>query len=164
MSKRGQVTIFIILGIIIIVAIVFGISMRKQITKAVTGEETSEALSFTEQSQMVKEHVEDCLKEALVDAKDSMPPVNIAPEEYNDGLTRATKERAVACLNFRQFGGLEIAEQSKDMAVEITRNSKLTAITATAQFELVITQGENTQRYKTFEVSLDNTVPVGEVA
>lgn len=162
MLKRGQVTIFIILGIIIIVAIVFGISMRKQIAAAVTGTETSEALSFTEQTQEVKKHVEDCLKESFIEAKDSMPPLNIAPEENNAALETATKERTIPCLNFRQFGGLDIIENKEEMVVEISRNSKLTAITATAQFELLITQGESNQRFNNFEISLSNFAPVGE--
>ena len=164
MFKRGQITIFIILGIVILIAVVFGIMMRKEIVKAVSSSEEKNAISFSEQSQQVKEHVVDCLEESFKKAKDSMPPANIAPEEYNDALVRATKERMLTCLNFRQFSGFEITEKSKDMAIEIIRNTKLTSTKVISQFELLITQGESNQRFKDFEVSLSNSAPVGEVA
>ncbi|MFH1065404.1 MAG: hypothetical protein V1734_02770 [Nanoarchaeota archaeon] len=163
MFKRGQITLFIILGIVIITVVVFGIMMRKEIVKAVSSSEEKNAISFSEQSAEVKKHVEDCLGDSFKKAKDSMPPANIPPEEYNDALIRATKERMLTCLNFRQFGGVEITEKSKDMAVEIIRTTKLTSTTVIVQFELLIKQGESNQRFKEFEVSLSNSAPVGEV-
>lgn len=164
MQKRGQVTIFVILGIIIIVAIVFGITMKKQIAQTLRGSETAETLSFTEQAQEVKKYVEDCLKESLIDAKDAMLPLNMDPEDYNNQLQRGVKERTIACLNFRQFADVEITDNKDEMTVEISRNSKRTVITAIAKFDVLIKQGENAQRYSTFEVSLTNFAAVGEAA
>ncbi|MDI6737671.1 MAG: hypothetical protein QME12_04090 [Nanoarchaeota archaeon] len=159
MQKRGQVTIFIILGIIIIVAIVFGISMRKQIAKAVAGTETLEALSFTEQSQMVKEHVEDCLKEALVDAvfnsNVGASPGITSFEDYYAQVAILVEDHAERCINLNQFRPL-IIRRVNEMVVAVYGDIKIppTKIAAEAKFKVHIEEGANTASFDTFTVTL----------
>ena len=90
MFKRGQITIFIILGIVILIAVVFGIMMRKEIVKAVSSSEEKNAISFSEQSQQVKAHVEDCLEEALKYTRKLPKFTNsyLPAEQYNSELAK----------------------------------------------------------------------------
>ncbi|MDD4878673.1 MAG: hypothetical protein PHO02_06610 [Candidatus Nanoarchaeia archaeon] len=159
MLKRGQVTIFIILGIIIIAAIVFGISMRKQIAAAVSGTETSDALSFTEQSQMVKEHVEDCLKESLKVSVDSpfFTDRYLPLEQYKSELASLVKENTDNCINFNEFPVLEISKGNK-FDVEIVLNEKMTQITAIAYLDIAMTKGEDKMRFSEFSASLSTVI------
>lgn len=163
MQKRGQVTVFVIIGIVVIAIIAMGIFLRKDIASMVAGRESAESTTFQQQAEEVRQHVKDCLKEALIGAKEAMPSANIAPEDYNAQLAVAVADRAEQCLNFRQFEGLEITSE-RDMAVEIVRNVKLTTVGATVRFKVDIQKGEQSQSYSEFGVSLKNTALVGDVA
>lgn len=159
MLKRGQVTIFIILGIVVVVAVVFGIALRKDIAKAVKGTETKETMSFQEQAGEVKKHVEDCLEKALLDARNQQPALRqyMLPEQYNEELAAAIKQRFEACLGFRQFEGLEITE-GDIIGVETSTNNARTERSAVAHLDVTIKKGSDSASFSEFEASVSNVI------
>ncbi len=67
MSKRGQITIFIILGIVIITAIALFLYLGDFFTKTDVAEENVESF-VSSQIEPSKKVVRDCVKESLIDA------------------------------------------------------------------------------------------------
>jgi hypothetical protein len=67
MSKRGQITVFIILGIVIIAAVGLFLYLGDFFTKTEIEEENSEAF-VASQIEPTKKVVRDCVKESLIDA------------------------------------------------------------------------------------------------
>lgn len=156
MFKRGQITIFIILGIVIIIAVVFGVVMRKEIVKAVSSSEEKEAISFSEQSAEVQKHVEGCLEQSLNDAVfnsrvGSMPSIT-SNEDYYAQIAILVKDKINLCINFEQFSGLLIT-QGEVTDLKVYGNSASpypTKIQADLKMNVNIVKGEESGAYSEF--------------
>jgi hypothetical protein len=157
MFKRGQITIFIILGIVILIAVVFGVVMRKEIVKAVSSSEDKQAISFSEQSAEVKKHVVGCLEESLRDAVfnsriGSMPSI-ASNEDYYAQIAMLVKDKTDACINnFEQFNGLTIT-RGEISGLKVYGNSVVpypTKIQADLKMNVNIAKGEESAAYSEF--------------
>lgn len=156
MFKRGQITIFIILGIVILMAVIFGVVMRKEIVKAVSSSEDKQAISFTEQSAEVEKHVVGCLEESLRDAVfnsriGSMPSI-ASNEDYYAQIAMLVKDKTDACIDFEQFSGLSIT-RGDITDLKVYGNSVVpypTKIQADLKMNINIVNGEESAAYSEF--------------
>ncbi|MBU2637480.1 MAG: hypothetical protein KJ955_00750 [Nanoarchaeota archaeon] len=162
MHKRGQVTIFIILGIVIVIAVVFGIALRKDIAKGVSSLESRLTSSFQDEVDAVQLHVDDCLEKALKDAIYNSPigrARDLTEERYEQQLAAFVKGKANECINFTQFEGLTIA-RSAPLEVEV--DYRITFATADASMRISITKGEDSASLSEFSVKAQLDVPAYE--
>ncbi|MDI6737358.1 MAG: hypothetical protein QME12_02460 [Nanoarchaeota archaeon] len=67
-SRRGQVTIFIIVGIILVAAITMGIVLRKDIAQKIQVVKITQSAALQQEVGRVRPFVEDCLQSAAEDA------------------------------------------------------------------------------------------------
>ncbi len=65
MRKRGQVTIFVIVGVVLVVVIAGGFMLRKEISDAVKGKGIIEDISLSQEMRGLKDDVQYCLEDAL---------------------------------------------------------------------------------------------------
>jgi len=68
MQKRGQITLFIILGIVIVIAIVIGIAFRKSITEKFSELEILKSEQARQMEIGIKAHASSCLKKVTIEA------------------------------------------------------------------------------------------------
>jgi|GEM_PF-2738428 len=159
MLKRGQVTIFIILGIVIVIAVVFGIALRKDIAKVVKGTESREEMSFQEQANEVKKHVDDCLEDALKDAVfnsnvGSSPSIT-SFDDYYAQIAILVEDKVEKCINLNQFRPL-IIRREPEMEVIVYGDAKVppTKIAAEAKFKVNIERDTDTASFESFTATL----------
>ncbi|MDD4878703.1 MAG: hypothetical protein PHO02_06765 [Candidatus Nanoarchaeia archaeon] len=66
--KKGQVTIFIIVGIILVVAITMGIILRKDIAQKIQDVKISQSTALQQEVDLARPFVEDCLQSSAENA------------------------------------------------------------------------------------------------
>ncbi|HII16120.1 MAG TPA: hypothetical protein HA362_07475 [Nanoarchaeota archaeon] len=160
MQKRGQVTIFVILGIILVAAIIVGIVLRKDIVSAVSRSETTTAASFQEQAEEVKAHVEECLTDALKEAVFHSiigSSTSLTQEMYYEQVSLFIKDQLNACIDFTLFPNLYITRGGQT-EVRVYGDSKEppTKIQADLKMRVDITRGED---HASFD-ELTGTIPL----
>ncbi len=150
MDKRGQVTVFIILGIFLLAAVIVGLVISNAFTKGAAEEQFDESASFSKQVDFVQEHVDECVEEKLTEAIPYFANKNIeSVEEYKDAVSTFVKQRMDSCLRFEQFEGLEIdAEDEK--SVKIAMDEKKTLLSALVKFDLTINKEDSSETLSEF--------------
>lgn len=160
MSKRGQVTIFVILGIVILFIVILGYSFRTSIFKTSSETAIKETASFADEVNGVRAQVEDCMESALSEA---IPWFGNTPfksyDEYYTAVGSFVSDRMKACLNVAQFRGLSIDKQN-DPVVTVFADNQKTMITAIAKFDLKITKAESEQTLSEFQAKINLKNPV----
>ena len=146
-KKRGQVTVFIALGVILVAVLAIAIAFRGDIVKIVTESESEDQTNFASQVEEVKKHVEGCLGNALSESVVLLASKKV--EDYDKALADETKLRFSLCINLGLFEELAI----KDLAtpeIEVKRNSDNTVITATMAMPINIEKGGDQQQLTEF--------------
>jgi len=150
MYKRGQVTIFIILGIIIIAAIMVGLILSKSFQKSAAEAQFDESASFSEQVNYVEKHVQDCIEDKLTEAIPYFADKNIETEEkYKESVAHFVNDRLNSCLNLNQFEGLDIT-QDKERGVIVNLDAKKTLLSATIKFKVKISKEDSKETLSEF--------------
>ena len=135
--KRGQVTVFVILGIIVIIAVILGFVLRKSFTESAAEAETKEIISFADEVREVRKHVEDCMGQALEDSVPYFSNKNIPDyDTYLKEVAKFVSERTEVCLKLSQFANLKITKE--DITIETVMDEKRTLLSATAMFDVKI--------------------------
>ena len=143
MNKRGQSTIFIIVGIVVFLIVILGIVFRGEIASTVG---LSERISYPSEIQEVVDHIQDCVdssaEEAVVNSgfrggyydlpqvsfydNDLIVPYfyyngyNYLPsnEEYANELEEYVEFLVMSCIYLDSFSGLEISVDEMTVDVE----------------------------------------------
>ncbi|MBU2589152.1 MAG: hypothetical protein KKA65_02995 [Nanoarchaeota archaeon] len=150
MDKRGQVTIFIILGIIIIVAVIVGLILSKTFQKSAAEAQFDASASFSEQVNYVQKHIEDCIEEKLTETIPYFANKNIeTEEEYKEAVAYFVNDRLNSCLDLNQFTGLDISKD-EEREVTIVLDNKRTLLSATVEFNVKITKEDNSETLSKF--------------
>jgi len=68
MLKRGQTTLFVIVGIVIIVALVIGIVMRSQLSDILQGVELAQSEAAKSKSLEIEDYAEGCLEKVSIES------------------------------------------------------------------------------------------------
>lgn len=145
--KRGQVTIFIGLGIVIVAALVLAITFRGDIAKIVTEGAAEEQAGFSSQVDSVKKHVDGCLSNALTESVFALASKKL--DDYDEALAGEVKLRASMCLQLDSFTDIT-ARKLGEPEVEIKRNPDNTLITATMTLPINVEQDGNEEQLKEF--------------
>lgn len=152
-AKRGQITIFIIVGIILVVAITMGIILRKDIAQKLQDVKISQSTALQQEVDKVRPFVEDCLQSAAEDAVLSVvakggynaPKSSVQYDYYNvpiyfnkgketvpsmqniaSEIALAIKNNVPSCANFKAAG--MPVKAVKRPEVTITAGKKLITI------------------------------------
>ncbi len=146
-KKRGQVVIFIALGIILVVILALAIGFRSDITKIVTQSKSATQATFTTQVDEVQKHIEQCLLTSLRQAIPILAGKNT--KDYDSDLAEETRLRAGLCLNLETFRNLELKKLAEPK-LQIQRNTENTQVTATMELPISIQSGTDTQQLNEF--------------
>ena len=142
-EKRGQVTIFVAIGIVLVAVLVIAIGFRGQITEIVTKQGTETQTGFQSQVDEVRSHIEGCLSNSLKESIFLLSTKKVG--DYNQELANEVTLRAGLCLNLESFSGLTVKKLAEPK-IEIFRNSGDTTITATMIMPIRIEQEENSEQ------------------
>lgn len=142
MLKRGQITIFIILGIVIIAIIGFVLALRTDIVKSTVQKAASLAQSFTSQANEVQGIAEDCLKLKLQEATVLLG--NKKLENYEDAVSGQIKGSLAVCLDFSSVENVDVSREG-DISVITELSPDKSSISATATVNLEVSSGKDHQ-------------------
>lgn len=160
MQKRGQVTVFVIIGIVIIIAIIMGVVFRQAIFKSSTEAEVSKTTTFTSDTAGVKAYVEDCIGEKLDEAFYNFAGSNIATkEEYLLAVGHFVEDRAKTCLRFSQFSGLNI-DIEEPITAEASLDEQMKVLSAIVKFKLNIEKDGKVETISEFHAEKSLTTKV----
>lgn len=152
--KRGQVTVFVILGIIVIIAVILGFVLRQSFTESAAEAETKEIISFSDEVRDVRKHVEDCIGQALEDSWVLCNKPTIANErEFTDCAEYIVEDRTGACLDFSQFKMVKVIKE-EDIRAYVNLDSKRTLLSATMESKIKIEKDENSETLSEFTSEL----------
>ena len=154
MEKRGQVTAFVILGIVIIIVIVLGVAFRKTLFQSAAEAEMQEASSFTEEVDKVQVHIENCVEKSLREAIGYFATSEVESwEDYEQDVADYVANGVQECLEFSRFYGLKITRDGK-INTEAFMDGGRTLITAIAEFDVDIERGVNKETLSKFHAEV----------
>ncbi len=139
MEKRGQVTLFIVLGLVILVIV--GVVIYLYMAVDNPGKKITKPGTFPDQVRTIKKQISDCLDE-VVDA---------GIWEYGankDALDSFIRSRINDCINLDSYSDLIISPGSIDISVKVV---PLDAIYVTLNYPLTIRKGDFEESFDTFK-------------
>lgn len=139
-KKRGQVTVFVALGIILVAVLVIAIAFRGEISKIVTESESETQTDFEARTNEVQIHIERCLDNALEQSIGIL--ANKKLKDYDTALEEDVTLRFSLCLNFESFTDLQIKKLTEP-EVEIQRSTDNLLITATLNMQVSMQSGSD---------------------
>lgn len=159
MSKRGQITLFIIVGIVIIIAIALVVVLRSSLLKASSQQAVSKTLSFSDSVEEVKHVVDTCLENSL--KKGVVQLGNRRTEEYESELAQVVQSELYRCADFSQLS-VDVVRSTPSVTISLSEDRS--KVIADADFELVVKRGADVERLQSFsqelELFTDCCVPV----
>jgi len=129
MQKRGQITLFIIIGIVIITAIILTFALRTDLAKSAVKKATFLTESFSSKADNVQVIAEDCLESKLKEAV--ILYGNRKVEDYESAIAEHIEGTIIPCLDFSSVEGVDVSREG-DIQVFAELNSDKSAISATA--------------------------------
>lgn len=142
MQKRGQITIFIILGIVIIAIIGAVLFLRTDIAKSTIKKAVSLTESFTSKASEVQSIAEDCLKSKLQEATVLYGSKKV--EDYEAAISNQIKNSLAACLDFSSIEGIDVSREG-DIDVVAELSTDKSSISATAKVNIEVSRGKDHQ-------------------
>ena len=142
MQKRGQITIFIIIGIVIITIIGLTIAFRTEFAKSAVRKAASLTESFTTKANTVQTIAEDCLKSKLQEAV--ILYGNRKVEDYELAVSEHIKSAMTVCLDFSSVDGVDVSRQG-DITVISELNAGKSSISSTAKLNIAVEHSEDYQ-------------------
>jgi hypothetical protein len=155
MNKRGQVTVFIILGMVILIILALALFFRGEISRISIGKETREKFVST-QVEPLRDHIEECIEET---GDDVMVLIGKQGGDLNPGLYRnyfgdkltylCYSDNFSACYNRRPFL-LESMEgqitdyvyENLDSCLDLSPWEKRGVIITKEDYEITTTMGD----------------------
>lgn len=142
MQKRGQITLFIIIGIVIIAVIAMVFALRTDLVKSSAKKIVSLTESFTSSANEVQGIAEDCLKSKLQEA--TILYGNKKVENYEEAVAGHIKDTLASCLDFSSVDNVEVSREG-DISVTAELSSDKSSISATAKVNIEINSGKDHQ-------------------
>jgi|SRR3989338_543681 len=135
MLKRGQITIFIILGIVLIAIIGAVLFLRTDIAKTTIKKAVSLTESFTSKTNEVQGIAEDCLKSKLSEA--TVLYGNKKVENYEQAISDQIKSSLPTCLDFSSVDGVDVSREGTiNVVTELSSDKSSLSATATVNIEI----------------------------
>ncbi|MFH0798324.1 MAG: hypothetical protein V1906_02855 [Candidatus Woesearchaeota archaeon] len=154
MQKRGQITIFIIVGIFIVAVLILVAVLKGGTIKTAVEKELSGTSTFTAKVEEVKDIVQACMDKSLSDGfrQFAVGPVY----DYKLQLSNYVRMGLPSCVNFSGLGVNVITSQVED--VEIGYGAGNTKIMARALYSVTIMDDDNAENLKEFYSEI-NIIP-----
>ncbi|MBI4153746.1 hypothetical protein HY501_00260 [Candidatus Woesearchaeota archaeon] len=149
MLKRGQITLFIVVGIVIVLSIILVVVLRGSLLKATTEQELGKALSFTDSVSGVKNVVDACLEESL--KKGVAQLGNKKVDNYEAELGQVVQGELYRCIDFSQ---LSVTVLKKTPEVTVSLSEDRSRMIAELDYELIVKRGEEEERLREFSTEL----------
>ncbi|MEA3378945.1 MAG: hypothetical protein U9Q69_04885 [Nanoarchaeota archaeon] len=146
MQKRGQLTLFIILGIIIIAGVILIFFLKSDMLKKSTEREITSAMSLSESVSAVENIVQGCLDEALTKSFFKCGVANA--ENYQNCLKQNIKSNLYECMDFEDVSAEVYAGELENLKVSFGAGGK--KIVADAEINILIKVGKDSERVKHF--------------
>ncbi|OGM02900.1 hypothetical protein A3K72_03600 [Candidatus Woesearchaeota archaeon RBG_13_36_6] len=148
MSKRGQVTIFFIIGFAILIAFGFIFLIKTNITEGVLGGETEESQMLLSEKASLKTYVEQCLEETLNNGKQSVGLDEEMLEDYiNNNLDKCVD------LSSYESRGLKVSEEVVKTNVIVNEG----LIIADVNYSITLTKGDSLVEVSKFSFSIQRS-------
>jgi len=142
MEKRGQATIFIILGIVLILLVIFFFVFRSGLVSEVIETEIISGLSFPTQVEEVNSHIESCLELTLRNAVTNLGSYHTG--DYESLVSEYIRDNILDCINLDSFSDLDITTGTLSSVTTIMSNDE-TLISSTMDYEVIVSKADNTQ-------------------
>lgn len=142
--KKSQITIFLILGIVMVIMIVVLIALSRYSVKKTSEQEILSAKEIVFNIQPIKNFVSDCLfivsKNALNEPPDEPP--NERPRDVQ--LGEYVERNIDTCLDFSAFReqGFDISKKEATIEVSINEND----VVFKMEYPIIITDGANIEK------------------
>ncbi len=152
MQKRGQITIFVIVGIFIMVVLILVAVLKGGTIKSAVEKELTGASTFTAKVEEVKGIVQACLDKSLSDGfkEFAVGPVS----DYKLQMSNYVRFELPKCVN---FSGLDINVVTSEVEdVKISYGAGNTKIMAQAYYGVTVMDDDNVENLKEFysEISI----------
>ncbi|PIN80697.1 hypothetical protein COV16_00405 [Candidatus Woesearchaeota archaeon CG10_big_fil_rev_8_21_14_0_10_34_8] len=152
MIKRGQITIFVILGIVLIVALVLvGVFKGEEVKKGVEKQITSVG-SMSEYVAEVEVIVQDCLEHSMIETFAELGVGAIG--NYKEDFGKILKFKVLECVDFSSVNAKVVSEGID--SVDVSYAAGNTKIQVNLNYDISIEKDENVKRLNKFysEVSI----------
>ncbi|MFH1637074.1 MAG: hypothetical protein ABIB71_01470 [Candidatus Woesearchaeota archaeon] len=145
-NKSGQVTAFVIIGIVIVSILGLLFMMKSQIMEATGINEKISTISFSDDVADVEAHVQKCLDESLKEAVFFYTDKDVGGI-YEDVVAQRMQNSAYKCIDFNQFTRVSVRSLSRrDIRVEKFGDR----ISSTLYYEIRIEKGDNSDTLDSF--------------
>lgn len=144
MQKRGQVTIFIVVGIIILVLVVLAFYFYREAIPIVQK-------PFTE-SEDVREYVQSCVDQTVSKGIETLAKGEFA--SYEQELESYINTYLALCLDFSAFPDLVITYKG-DVSSKVSLSDDMTFLDAVVFIPITVQKGKQKAEYESFQYSYD---------
>ena len=144
--KKGQATIFIVIGIVLFLIILITIFLRAGIIKKATVSQLVTSLSFEKQVEEVKNYVRSCLESTTNTAIDMLNTASIESyEEYERQIALIVKAKFPQCTDFSKFKGVKVEnEKLNNVTVKFSEDKK--SLYVEADYNLDVIKGKKSAK------------------
>lgn len=149
--KRGQVTIYIIIGIVIVSVIFLSIFLYSKFSETATDIVEEQTLTFKQQVAQVEEKVQRCLEESSEKAVLDLTDKTVI--DYEQQLADEIKIRVEQCSNFETYAGLSI-NPGQITQLDATLSNDKGAVTVEMTRPMKIISGEQEAKLNDFSVEV----------
>ena len=138
-KKRGQVTIFIILGIIVIISIIVVLVLRNSEVKTSVSSKLPETQTFSSTVDDIERMITKCLSQTIEDGVFLL--TNIERERYEPLMESYIRNHIFSCIDFSPYTAVEIDAGTRLESLDVTLANDRTFISADMTYPITITKG-----------------------
>ncbi|MEK6816765.1 MAG: hypothetical protein AABY09_04070 [Nanoarchaeota archaeon] len=152
MQKRGQITIFIVVGIFIVATIILVAVLKGGTIKTAIESQLGTSGTFNDKVKAVEDNVQSCLNLGMRETFSRL--ANAKSKDYQDEFAKVLETNMIGCLNFSGIDAEVIygpSLGSYDLGdFTITYGAGNSLIKATANMDIVVKDEKNTAKIKDF--------------
>lgn len=150
--KRGQVTAFVAIGIVIIAVIVLLFFLRGYVMEATGLKEKIGTSSFVDDVEDVSDHIESCFEDSFKEAVAYQADKKIT--NYEKEVADYTLNRLKQCVILEQFKTVDvIPNEEPEVIVEVQEESKI--VSGTLYYNLIIKKDDKQENLDEFYTSVE---------
>lgn len=160
MQKRGQITIFIVVGIFIVATIILVAVLKGGTIKNAIESQLGTSTSFKDEVNNVEVIVQDCLDRSMM--KTFTDIAIVKSKDYQGDFAKVLETSMIGCLNFSDvkadvvYGAALSQNDLGDFSIAYSADKNI--IKAIAKMDIAISDGKNTGRLNEFYSEL-NIIP-----
>ncbi|RME54234.1 hypothetical protein D6777_04465 [Candidatus Woesearchaeota archaeon] len=151
MQKKGQITIFVILGIIIVVSIVIVAVLKGGEVKRVVKEKVGMTVEFSNEADEVKAIVQKCIEQSAKQSFNALLLKNV--NNYKEIMEEIIKANLPSCVDFTNLT-FDVTT-GKLRSVKVDYKEGLSKIIVDVNYDVVIKKEGMTNKISSFYTEID---------